>query len=772
MQYGLIYRMEFKNIEGFTVRANISPTDILIPDEDDPQIINLQPGAAPIVISASNNDEDKYSPIRSKSARLQFVTDTANGLDSATFSQGGDNLWKVDIYLQDTPQLIFTGFLIMADNQQPFQPDPQYVTLTATDHLAALKEAKLTDLDGLNPIGKYRVADLINFCLRKTGLELSFFVINNLRAGSGQVTFADVDFSANSINVHEVTNFFYVGQEITITGSVSNNITTTVDSVLTLTNTVANVAATLVDEVATNVTITDTASALHWYDNVYIDAKTYESKIGESEDCYTVLSKILGEDCYITQWNGSWRIMRVDEMEDNPFYIAEFSPEGVYISTATDTIEKSIGRIEDFKFANADTLLRFIRPHGFIQETYNYTTPLEVPCNVNFERGDFVTGTNPKDYNLDCWTKRRGLPGAYISPITITDFIQRVFNDNDYEVERYIYITPQTGHSGFSSTDDEYIESEPIPVNEKDKATGSIQWKLDNDVASSSQQFRLFRFILKGIDGSYWILGEATVGDGIPIWYDTAGWTINTGKGATGIVFSAQDEREWQSIEWNVPPMPVAGELFIWINQFYQSSTTGVNTTVFYSNLRFEYIPYINGTYAKVTGQQLKVTRTETGYLANRDNDVFISDSPAPLFKGSMFLLINGAYILFPNWFAAAPWGNSYPPDTNYLHPYGYIQAFSVWNQYKGYKNPANDRGIGINIFQGSVYGLTDSWPDLLHKILLTDANSQTNNRFFMLLSIEQDWKSCIWTAIFVEVYNRAIYKTYNDTFTFKYISE
>lgn len=773
MQYGLIYRMEFKNIEGYTIRTDIIPTDVLIPDDDEPTIISLKGGASPLIISASNNDEDKFTPIRSKSAKIEIRTDTLNGIDSSTFSQGGDSLWRVNCYLQDTPQLIFQGFLMMADNQQPFQPDPQYVTLTATDHLAALKEAKLTDLDGLNPIGKYRVADLINFCLRKTGLELSFFVINNLRAGSGQLTFDNVDFSANSINVHEQTKFFYPGQQITITGSVSNNITTTVTSVLTLTNTVANVAATLVDEIATNVTITDTASASHWYDIVYLDAKTFESTIGESINCYDVLSKILGEDCYITQWHGNWWIMRVDEMEDNPFYVAEFSPEGVYISTAVDTIEKSIGRLEDSKFANADTLLRFVRPHQFSRETFNYTPPLEIPCNINFSRGDFVSGTNPKLYELDCWTKRRGGPGAYNTPITITDFIVREFNDNDYEVERYIKITPQTGHSGFSSTDDEYIESEAIPVNIGDKFVADIDWRFDADISSSSADLRLFRLILIGNDGSMYILGEAVVGDGHPIWYPLSFTSpLNTGKGATPVVFGSQDETEWQNKTWTAPPVPVTGELFIWLNQAYTNAAVPSGTVINYANLRFEYIPLINGTYAKVTAQQLQVTRLNDGYLANRDNEVFISDSPAPILKGSMFLNPAGEYILFPNWFAAAPWGNSYPPNQDYLHPYGYIQVFSVWNQYKGYNNPSNGRGIGINIFQGSVYGLTDSWPDLLHKILLTDANQQTNNRFFMILSIEQDWKSCIWQGTFIEVYNRVILKSYNDTFTFKYINE
>ena len=35
----------------------------------------------------------------------------------------------------------------------------------------------------------------------------------------------------------------------------------------------------------------------------YLDAKTFEADAGERENCYTVLEKILGHDCFVTQYN-------------------------------------------------------------------------------------------------------------------------------------------------------------------------------------------------------------------------------------------------------------------------------------------------------------------------------------------------------------------------------------------------------------------------------------------------------------------------------------
>lgn len=772
-QYGIIYRMEFKNVEGNTVRVNISPTDILIDDSASPVIYTLVGSGNPLVISTANNEEDKFFPIRSKAAHIEFRTDSYAGLDVSAFSQGGDNLWKVNIYLQDTPQLIFTGFLIMADNQQPFQPDPVYVTLTATDHLAALKEIKLTDDSLLNPLGKYRMATLIALCLKKTGLSLPINVVNNLRPGSGtfqqSATFTTVGFTT------ALTNFFYPGQQIVISLTTTNNGTFDVLTVTngTLTTVVLKQATTA--EVDINATFVDAVSGYHIYDVSYIDAKTFETRINECENCYSVLSKIFGEDCFITQWKGEWWVMRVDEFEGNPIYVAAFDKDGIFLSIGSGTaINKSIGRnpvLQDHQFAKADELLRFVRPHGFVRETFRFNSPLEIPCNSDFSRGALSATVNAyqKQYVLDCWTVRRGLPGAYNVPITIFDYITRTFDPNNQEKDRYITITPQTGHVGFSSTDDEYIESEAIAINAQDKFSGSIQWRIGANIASSSASPRLFRFILIGDDGSAWILGKDSNGN--PKWFNTSVWTVNTGEGATGIVFGDQNETEWQTISWTAAPAPVSGNLYIWIAQFYQASVSGMNTNIDYTNLQFEYIPFINGSYQKYTGYKNQIDRTGTGYFANRDNEIFIADSPAKIFKGAIFMNFAGSYRLSVNWFASAPFALGYPPSPAYVHPYAYIQAYSVWNQYKGYNNSLN-RGIGINIFDGSVKGLTASWPDMLHKYSLTDINPQTNDRYFMLISFEQNWKTCLWRGVFIEVYNTAIGKSYTDPETFKYLTD
>src|SRR5690349_5730257 len=109
-QYGIIYRLAFKNIEDNIITIDISPTDILIPDADTPQVIPLVGSGSPFVVSTVNNDEDKFQPIRSKQCKIEFISNLSGGLNISTFSVGPDNLWIVTAYTaSDT---IFRGFLI------------------------------------------------------------------------------------------------------------------------------------------------------------------------------------------------------------------------------------------------------------------------------------------------------------------------------------------------------------------------------------------------------------------------------------------------------------------------------------------------------------------------------------------------------------------------------------------------------------------------------------------------------------------------------------
>lgn len=181
--------------------------------------------------------------------------------------------------------------------------------------------------NGDDPVGKFRISELIGICLKKTGLDENINVINNIRAGSGSLSITDASaifYSPENIIAigAAYVGYFYAGQRITITGTTSNNGTYTVRAVGTVPFfTYIYTFEDLTDESLTNVTFQDEATNGHFYDKCYLDARTFVDN-GEYDDCYTVLEKILGHSCCLFQYKGEWWIVRIDEYESstNPFF--------------------------------------------------------------------------------------------------------------------------------------------------------------------------------------------------------------------------------------------------------------------------------------------------------------------------------------------------------------------------------------------------------------------------------------------------------------------
>jgi hypothetical protein len=858
-QYGIIYTLQWNTVpsvmsSSLTIPAqemivNIYDTSVLIEDSQTPLIVELLADANPLVIRIINNDEDKFSPIRAKQATIQFKSDSLSFEDSLTFADASDNNFYVEITADG--EFIFKGFLMLSDSQQLHLPDPNVVVLTASDHLALLKDIALVTEEGENPTGKYRIAQLISFCLRKTGLILDIVVINNLRHG-GLEYISDVTFNSgtNTITGLTDTSFFYVGMLLIISDTAFNDMTTVVTNV---TETVVTVASALTTDFQPDAKFTDSNSDGHFYEKVYLDSLTFEDSIGVSENCYTVLEKILGEDCFLTQWKGKWYIMRIDEYDGNPIYPATFNAFGVFQSFDTvTTFAKSVGANETRRLANADALRRYDRPHAYVRETFDFTYPAEIPCNVDYARGDETSDpdvqvTGYTAYELDCWDPRR-LWGTALAAANFKAAILRSFDDLDREDQRFIMLTQPASPTGSF----EYIRSSAIPVSFYDR----FKWSFEAAAMSAPSgdgSILVCMIILYGVDGSVYVLRNSDI---------TANWNqdstdvntvwrlsnVNVSLFRDGMQWGIYDDADhapktdWVNFTMEGAPVPVGGNVYIHLFSANQFAGTFDDFAIKYQNLSFEYYPYIGGTYRKYIKFHNKVTRDPIGYFnVNRDKTVYITDSPKPLFKGAMFIasggtvlfdgtltfaapnsistplasgdysttfhagmyiLITGtnpgryrilsvtyhvvpnnteiiidgtittvtgsamiyelSYVLTSRWYTAAPFALAAPPDTTYLHTYGYIQAFSVWNQYKN----AN------RILSTSVLGLGSMWPDALDKWSITDTNPHVNNRYFLLISFEQNWKTCLWSGVFIEDYRTDIGKEYDDEFEFKYLTK
>jgi hypothetical protein len=756
MSNALIYTGSWKLMDDVTeVQMNISDKSVFVEPGDDPETIELQMGANPLVVSVIDNSKDKLTPVRAKSATIEIKTE--NGVDITTFTGGADSRFFVEIFIKNTGLFIFYGYLVTADIRQPFLPNMQTLVLTAVDGLGLISDVPLTDFDGINPTGKNKIINYLAWALSKTGLDLEIKCINNLRHGSGILTNqAAFSVAAQYIVIAGLhTDFFYAGQEIEITNSVSNDgiyRVTAVDNSGTVTVIYIDATITVIENTV-GVVFTDTSSTTHFYDTVYLDAKTFESEIGECENCRTVIEKILGEDCVLTQYLGSWWIYRLDEYDENLFDVITFDPDGTPGAFTEDNdYGKAIGEMEALRFVLADCDLSRERELGFAKLKFNFQNALEVPCNIDFSRGTIISDTpTQKIYDLECWDKLyHNGTGDHPSAATIQLFVDYV---DGYETSRYVKF--------YDNGVFNFIMSDEIPVSQGDKATIDVNRRMESNHGTGGSDYCV-QLRLYGDNGTFWThhgKNASASPDANTAYWQSCDSLFTTNQKL--FVFEVSDDHnDTESIalySGEVAAVPVSGYIKILV---YTSALYGGTEDCFIEKVSFDYIPYINGSYQKYSGQHQKVLRGVDGYLNKRERDVYISDSPKKLFKCDMFLLVNGNYVLTTHFYPYNVFGSNYPGD-GYCHPYGEHQIRSVFNQ-----------GVYANwVFDGSILGMTDEWPDIIHKYSITDAHATTSNRYFVVTGFDQNWKTGIMRCTLIEVYDRILGHVYSQQREFKYIT-
>lgn len=702
MYYGGRYIIRFRNQEGVIILINIWDTLTQSPTPiPDPYEHNLTAAGDPLHIRVVDNDEDKFSPIRAQEAEIKFLSDQWYNLNTF-ITDSEDDRWLAEIMVEDTGEYLFYGHLVLNDCSSEFMDNFNHlvITLIATDGIGILKDMPLTKPDGTVPKDYHTIIEYISWCLQKTRLQLRINVINNLREESLQ--------------------------------------------------------------------------NLPGYAYVYIWAKTFEDEIGTLEDCYVILEKILGEECFITQYRGEWWIQRIDEIDYNQTYYDIYSYDGTALGTVDgNPFEKTIGKDLSMQLIRPAAIVTLDRPHSVIEEEFKHELPKELIDNINFSRGTetgtfVVNGVTEKHFTIEDWTTKRGDPDNPDTPL-VTPYIKRVYDINSRETERYVVI-PKPAVFNIAST---YIQSNAVPLRAKDKFTASVDWRFSQQVSSGTELVLMFTVRYYGDDGSLWLLADIKGNQfdtGVTKWVQVPNWnsTINSGGGNDfrhRINFDMNDELDsWNTVSWDAPPVPVGGYVHFELHSMNRSALPFDDVDVYYSNLRLDYIPFINGTYREVTGQICKVSQTGN-YRAKRKKQVFISDAPNKLTKGALFKEVNGRYQLTGGWFSAGvDFIRATIPNVDpiYITPLGRTQAFSVWNQY----------GRVMRIFDCNIKGLdTDSIaPGLINTFFISDQSPHTDHKYFLLLHYDMDFYRCTWQGFFAEVFDEVIEKDYSKPFEFKYI--
>lgn len=804
MKAGVIYTGQFLNAQ-FALPDNselqqdiivtIFDMETLIEDSADPVNKELQPGDSPAIFSAVDNDEDKFHVVRGK--QFQFIIHSGNGIDINEFASGGDRRFRVEVSINDLNKLFWTGFLDISSLAQDFQPDPNEISLIANDGLGSLGSIALTNFDGTNPTNENRIADYLTWALSKTGLSLKIYAIFNLQPvlyslSGTTVTARWVKIELNGgATIHyfldvPAVGFYDVPQPSPPPFPTSQDMSSATlvaagpaDFALYI---VAHYTGWINGIQYPGDTISLSGSVLvptgggHIFDKCYLNAKTFEKEIGESEDCLSVLKKILGEYCYLEQYKGRWYIIDEDEKDRATVDQQIFNEDGTLGDALSPlNIDKSIGVDLDLSFMDDDAIVSLERPFASVKETFNYEMPKEPICNIDFVRGALIAGLpdeildgitlHAKSYALECWLMKRGFP--LHTPITndSTAYIKRLFNDNDYEKERYVVITFPSANN----VNTPYIESEPVYIDRKDKFTASVDFRFPDEITSGGGFYNIMNCVLHGDDDTWWILGRDEPGNTAePKWYNTLGFTVFTNKGEQGFNFATSaNDADWQNQSFEAPPAPVGGKLYLWLNGMNTAADAYDNVNIYYQNLIFDYIPLINGSYQKYSGQYHKMSQI-INTVANRDQIVYVSDSPKKLFKGALLIKDDaGEFQLAPQFFN---------PYTNRVKPYGEHQGWAVWNQFNRImrKFEATIDGLQTESFDG----VHPNLPSMLHRFRILDVNPSTStngvagSKCLQLLHFEQDLFQCSWKAFLHETFDTEIAKKYTDTHEFKYVQQ
>lgn len=747
----------------------------------------LELADAPVVLQTVDNSEDKFSTIKSKSCTIRvFTSQTVNAM---IFAGGGDTQYKVEIAVNNESDIIYTGWLSLSDLGQTFQPDPNVLTLTATDGIAFLQSVPLSDNQGRYLQGPHPLIKYIAWCLQKTGINLEIWV---------------------QMNLLEVSAIYDYPQ-------------------------------------------------YHFYNTVYLDAQTFEADLGTLEDCYSVLKKILGEFCEISQQKNKWFIKSIDEANYAQFRICQFTYDGIPISYITELYAKDIGANSQYytmAFMNDDARLSLQRPYKAVIHKYDYNYPSELVQNIDFERGTATTAPDPTlptstgIYNPEGWTLARasdGTGGVWLDLYKQTGARGEIIKEFEYGYEKDRYMVVE--HEDVAGTDYiHYVKSTPFYVQKGDRLSISV----DIGQNVNLNIVNPFHVWLESDTAYYtWQYDNTSPAAIINQW-------VEKPKPLTAAIADNPFTQMWRTtLDNSLDPtdklpkytsmsseidVPADGK--IWIRLCVNFN---IFVPLFFSNLTINITPRVNGSYQKYTGQQ-HTSEQSIDTLAVREESVYMSDAPRIEMKGSMlrrligdtlytgncgFVTGNGVtldgfltpifnvddyiriynttsnngtfritainysfvtnktvlefdestisevapsavvqayrYLLAENFYDSIDYPGGGVPQNQQL-PYGQHQNQAVWNQYNRVFSAFEATVDGLDTDKVDNLGLPDL-PDLMHMYRQKDMHPATYNKQFKCLHYEQDTDNCEWSIYMIEVGDGSIAKSYTGH-SFKYVQQ
>lgn len=732
------------------------------------ETIDLEMGETPLRYLVDDEDEDKFTPVKSK--RVEIQIHSSDVIDISVFADGGDNRWYTETETA-IEGIIFKGFLSISDLEQEFMPDPNIILLTATDGLGFLNDEPLVNFDNETPTGVYPIIKFLTWALAKTGLSLDIKACMNIRE----------QFAVPLVSDDSGVGHFYTHEHID--------------------------AKTFEDEVGTCI---DCKTVLEYILGENSFLKQYKGKwiIVRVDEMET------GHEYYFTRFDhtGAW----VENTEET--YTKDIGVD-LPLSWMNDDAVVSLERpyksiTETFKYQYPEELVCNIE---FERGDFIEDLPDEIIDGVTYQ---------VKSYEAECWTKGRYYwDTPYPEDTALVVYVKRYFF-NDYETERFVVV-----ESISETSPSAYLRSEPALISKGDIGIVSVDFKFvaapsednmpvfglmlvtsDGDVynwdeqnkfwtpatthspiffafvdydfgsAESKEQFNTVtaNFIAAPADGKMYIFLRST--STYDSYYSNIGLEITPFINGSYRLYTGQTHsvsqdnnkikatRKTEVFISDAPRIAMKGclkkegvgnEIYSGIADFGNFGDIQIDGNVEGS--------FPIGTKITVSGSvsnNITATITDTNYSLIGDLTTITTDGTTTTEINSSITVTEVIFVLTEGFYNAAklPAG---PTGQTDISPYGQIQAFDVWNQFNRV----------MRTFEGKI-DRTDSGselPDLLHKYILRDISGNTTDgleqyRIFQLLHFEMDMHLCEWDAFFHEVFNTDNEKEYTGH-EFKYLT-
>jgi hypothetical protein len=428
------------------------------------------------------------------------------------------------------------------------------------------------------------------------------------------------------------------------------------------------------------VSATYDVAADHFYNMLYLNAQTFETSIGELENCFSVLEKLLKEFCDISQQKNVWFIRSTDEAHYAIKRVCQFDYTGEPIGFYSPFLVKDIGADYDMAFMNDDARLSLQRPYKAVKHTFDYNYPAEIVQNIDFERGTEITAPDPTAptstgvYRPEGWTLARagdGTGGVWLDLYQQAGARGEIIKEFEYGYEKERYLVVE--HEDVPGTDYfHYVKSTPFYVQKGDKLQISVDVGQDTNLGFINPVH-----VWLEADTSYYTW-----------YYDNTGPTlvnewVAKNKPLTAAITDNPFAELWRaSMDGSLDPtdelpkytnlsseieIPADGR--IWIRL---SVNGNITAPIFFNNLSITLTPRVNGSYAKYIGQQ-HISEQQVDNMAVREETVFMSDAPRIEMKGALLLTELGETLYNGNAIFAA--GNGVNLDGFYT-PYFNINDY------------------------------------------------------------------------------------------------